>query len=302
MELGLVTAFLGGVLALLSPCGALLLPAFFASTVGAGPRLWLHGGVFYGGLLIVLVPLGIGAGALGALFTAHREAVIVTASLLLIVFGLVQALGFGFDPTRMLPGARGLQQRAGSRSGLVKTVMLGAVSGVAGFCTGPILGAVLTLAAAQGSMLTASILFGVYGAGMVVPLLLLATLWGRMGNRGRALMRGRTFRFLGRDLHTTSVVTGLLIAAVGVLFWTTNGLVGVPELVPSSTQAWLQQRSGLLAGPVVDVLAILLAAGLALLIWARVRRSRASVIAAREDDPDVEMAGRGENAGGGREG
>ncbi|GAA4282928.1 cytochrome c biogenesis CcdA family protein [Brevibacterium daeguense] len=300
MELGLVTAFLGGVLALLSPCGALLLPAFFASTVGAGPRLWLHGAVFYGGLLVVLVPLGMGAGALGALFTAHREAVIVTSSVLLIVFGIVQALGFGFDPTRMLPGTRSLQQRAGSRSGLVKTVMLGAVSGVAGFCTGPILGAVLTLAAAQGSVLTAGVLLGIYGAGMVVPLLLVATLWGRMGTRGRALMRGRTFRFLGRDLHTTSVVTGLLIAGVGVVFWATNGLVGVPELVPSSTQAWLQQRSGLLAGPVVDVLAILLAAGLVLLIWARARRPRTAASTGRGANPATEMTEGATSPDGGR--
>mgnify|MGYP003409320133 CR=1 FL=1 len=59
MDIGLVTAFLGGMLAILSPCGALLLPAFFASTVGAGPRLLLHGSIFYLGLLLVLVPLGL---------------------------------------------------------------------------------------------------------------------------------------------------------------------------------------------------------------------------------------------------
>ena len=51
MDIGVLGAFLGGALALLSPCGALLLPAFFASTVGSGPRLALHGAVFYLGLL-----------------------------------------------------------------------------------------------------------------------------------------------------------------------------------------------------------------------------------------------------------
>ena len=68
MDIGLLSAFLGGGLALLSPCGALLLPAFFASTVGSGPRLWLHGAVFFVGLLTVLVPLGVGAGAIGSVF------------------------------------------------------------------------------------------------------------------------------------------------------------------------------------------------------------------------------------------
>ena len=42
-------------------------------------------------------------------------------------------------------------------------------------------------------MLTAGTLLAVYGAGMVVPLLLLAALWGRIGVRTRALLRGRTF-------------------------------------------------------------------------------------------------------------
>jgi cytochrome c biogenesis protein CcdA len=36
MDISLISAFIGGILALLSPCAALLLPAFFGSTVGAG--------------------------------------------------------------------------------------------------------------------------------------------------------------------------------------------------------------------------------------------------------------------------
>jgi len=274
MDIGLLTAFVGGILALLSPCGALLLPAFFASTVGSGPRLWVHGAVFYGGLLLVLVPLGVGAGAIGVLFAMQRGAIVLGASLLLIALGLVQMLGFGFDPARLLPGTRSLQGHAHVRSGLIKTLLLGAASGVAGFCAGPVLGAVLTLAAAQGDLLSASILLGIYGAGMVVPLLLIATLWGRLGTRGRSLLRGRAFTVPGRELHTTSVLTGALIVAVGVLFWSTNGLVGMPELLPTSTQAWLQEGSALLANPAFDVVVILVTAGIALFVWVRMRQRR----------------------------
>src|SRR5699024_2359179 len=73
MEVGLLTAFLGGALALLSPCGALLLPGFFASTVSSRAALLPHAVVFYLGLVVMLVPLGIGAGALGALVIEHRS-------------------------------------------------------------------------------------------------------------------------------------------------------------------------------------------------------------------------------------
>lgn len=273
MDIGLLAAFAGGTLALLSPCAALLMPAFFASTIGTGPKLLLHGAIFYLGLLIVLVPLGIGAGALGTLFVTHRQAIVLIASLVLIVLGAAQALGFGFDPSRLLPPGADLHSRAASKTGLVKTVLLGAASGIAGFCAGPILGAVLTLAAARGDTLAAGILLAIYSAGMVLPLLLIAALWQRLGARGRRLLRGRTFTVLGRDLHTTSVVTGLLIMGVGILFWTTNGLVGAPELVPFDAQAWLQERASILANPILDILAVILVAGIVLL-WARHRRHR----------------------------
>ncbi|MGC0274796.1 cytochrome c biogenesis CcdA family protein [Pseudactinotalea sp. Z1739] len=274
MEIGLLTAFIGGTLALLSPCGALLLPAFFASTLGSGARLWLHGLLFYAGLVLVLVPLGVGAGAIGLLFSTYREPVIAIASLLLIVLGVVQVLGLGFDPARMLPGARGLQNQAQVRTGMLKTVLLGAVGGIAGFCAGPILGAVLTMAATQDSLVLSGAMLAIYGAGMVVPLLVLASVWGRLGAKGRSVLRGRTFSVFGRRLHTTSVITGVLMVVVGVAFWTTNGFVGTPALLPTSTQAWLQERSAVLAHPALDVFAIVVAAVVVLLIWARLRKRR----------------------------
>ncbi|WP_026529646.1 cytochrome c biogenesis CcdA family protein [Haematomicrobium sanguinis] len=275
MDIGLLAAFAGGTLALLSPCAALLMPAFFASTIGTGPRLLLHGAVFYVGLLTVLVPVGVGAGALGTLFVTHRQAIVLVASLVLVVLGAAQALGFGFDPARLLPAGADLHAQAASKTGLVKTVLLGAASGIAGFCAGPILGAVLTLAAAGGDTLAAGVMLAVYGAGMVLPLLLIAALWQRLGARGRRFLRGRAFTVLGRELHTTSVVTGLLIMGVGVLFWTTNGLVGAPELVPIDAQAWLQENTAILANPILDILAVVLIAGIVLVLWARRRRTRA---------------------------
>ncbi len=274
MDIGLVTAFLGGMLAILSPCGALLLPAFFASTVGAGPRLLLHGSIFYLGLLLVLVPLGVGAGAIGTLFLTHRALVIGIASGILVVFGLLQIFGIGFDPARLLPGGQAQQQRASSSVGVIKTFLLGSASGIAGFCAGPILGAVLTLAAAQGDLFTAGALLAVYGAGMVVPLLIIAALWGKIGDQGRRRLRGRSFTVLGREFHTTSVITGVLITIVGVVFWATNGLIDMPSLIPTSVSAWVQGRSSILANGWVDLGVILAVAAIALLIWWRSARQK----------------------------
>lgn len=276
MQIGLITAFLGGALALLSPCSALLLPAFFASTVGARMRLLVHGLVFYLGLVATLVPFGLGAGALGTLLMERRGLVIAVTSLLLVALGAAQALGFGFDPSRLLPGAARIRRGASARTGLIRTLLLGAVSGVAGFCAGPILGAVLTLAMGQGSTWMAGGLLATYGAGMVVPLVIIAALWERLGARGQRALRGRSITLLGRDLHTTSLITGLLIIGVGLLFWFTNGLVSVPALVPTSVHAWAQEQGAVFASPVFDLIAIAAVTAGAIAWWATARRRAAA--------------------------
>ena len=61
-EIGVVAAFAAGVLALLSPCSALLLPSFFAYAFADARALVARTTVFYLGLLLTLVPLGTGAG------------------------------------------------------------------------------------------------------------------------------------------------------------------------------------------------------------------------------------------------
>ena len=274
MEISLLPAFLGGTLALLSPCGALLLPGYLATTVARRAGLLLHGAVFYAGLLLTLVPLGVGAGALGGLLAQHRGVLVAVTSLLLIALGIVHAVGLGLDPARVLPGARRLRRASARGTGLPRTFLLGAVGGVAGVCAGPVLGAVLTLAVGQGGIARAAVLLAAYGAGMVVPLLLLSLLWDRLGSRTHRLLRGRTLTVLGRPLHSTTLLTGVLIIALGVLFWTTNGLVALPSLVPTRVLARWQEGLGPLGEPAVQIGILLLLAAAALALWWRAERRR----------------------------
>lgn len=262
MTISVLAAFLGGALALLSPCSALLLPAFFASSSGVGARLAGNILVFFAGLLVVLVPLGLGASAIGAFFTANRSLLIWLAGLVIIGFGLMQILGLGFDLQRFLP--KSARAAAHTRVGLARAFLLGISSGVAGFCAGPILGAVLTLAAASGSVLTGAVLMTFYATGMIAPLLILVMVWHRTGIRRTA--RGRTFRVAGRDFHTTSLLTGVLLIVVGIVFITTNGLVGLPEVVDLQTQSALQAGAQGM-GRTGQVITVLVLTALALATW-----------------------------------
>ncbi|EGD55263.1 cytochrome c biogenesis CcdA family protein [Gordonia neofelifaecis] len=266
MDVGLTVAFAGGALSLISPCSALLLPAYFASTAGTGPRLLAHSVVFYSGLLATLLPVGLGVGALGRIFAEHRSAVVDVTAVVLVVFGIVALFGGGLDFAGRLPGLDRVRAAAQSRTGIARSLLLGSAAGAASACTGPILGAVLTLAAASGAVVEAGLLLAVYGAGIVVPMLLVAIVWQRFGQRGRTLLHGREFTVAGRTWHTTSVVTGLLLIAAGAAYWLTDGFVGVADPATGGTAARLQDAAESLARPSLDI-ALIVAAVAAVVVW-----------------------------------
>ena len=61
LEVSFAAAFAGGVLSLLAPCSALLLPAFFAYAFTSRTELFGRTLLFLAGLCTVFVPLGLGA-------------------------------------------------------------------------------------------------------------------------------------------------------------------------------------------------------------------------------------------------
>jgi cytochrome c-type biogenesis protein len=229
VEIGFAYALVGGMLGVLSPCNALLLPAFFANIATSRARLLSLGSVFLAGLLATLVPLGLGMGWLGGTFTIDRGVLLGGAGWVLVALGLLSAFGGGIDFFRLVPGRP--RPVAGSLAG---TFALGAVSGVAGFCTGPVLGAILTLALSSASPARGGTLLGLYGLGMVLPIMFIALLVRKLGHRSLSWMRGRRFRVGRLRLHTTSLAMGAVTVLVGWILIFTNGMAAVPELLPSN--------------------------------------------------------------------
>ena len=278
VEVSLLASFFGGVLSLLSPCSALLLPAFFAYAFGGGGELVTKTGVFYLGLAATLVPLGMGISAVSALFYGQRGALITASGLVLISFGVLQLLGGGFT---VGPLARLRGRIRGDSTGAV--FALGAVYGFAGFCSGPILGAVLTVAAASGGALRGALLLAVYAAGMAAPLLLMSLLWERLDLGNRRWLRGREVFSLGPfSLHTTNLISGAMFVLLGVLFIAyegTSALSGLYESNGATDLAFAAERwaSNLARGiPEMAILAVLAALLAAMLLRRRLRRGRSN--------------------------
>lgn len=250
-DIGYFAALLGGLLALVSPCSALLLPAFFAYSIDSTSRLLARTGIFYAGLATTLVPLGAAGSYAGRLFYGHRDALVLGAGWLIIGLGLAQIIGLGFASRRIAA----LSGRIRPTTAL-SVYALGAVYGLAGFCAGPILGSVLTVAAVSGSPVYGGLLLAVYALGMAVPLFVLALLWERFELGRRLWLRGRTFR-LGRfELHSTSLLSGLFFTGLGALFLVYDGTTALPGLLNVDDSFALEQWAQRVGGNVPDVLAL----------------------------------------------
>ncbi len=286
----MLAAFAAGVLSLLSPCSALMLPSFFAMAFASRRALVARTLVFYLGLLLTLVPLGVGAGAASSFFYGHRPVLISVAGWLIIGFGVLQLLGRGFT----IPFSQRLSTAVATREGdgWISTVLLGAVYGLAGFCSGPVLGAILTVAATQQSPWRGGGLLAVYALGMAAPLLLLAGLWDRYELGTRRWLRGRTLT-LGRvHVHTTSLVSGLLFVGIGVVFLRYDGTAGLTgslglgdltDLEFSAQQAVARWTAGVPTWALL--LAVLLVAST--VAW---RRARTAPSPAAEPEPGTTAA------------
>jgi cytochrome c biogenesis protein CcdA len=275
VEVSFLASFFGGVLSLLSPCSALLLPAFFAYAFGGAGELVKKTGFFYLGLAATLVPLGMGISAVSALFYGHRGALILASGTLIIAFGILQLLGRGFT---VGPMARLRSRIRGDTAGAV--FALGAVYGFAGFCSGPILGAVLTVAVASGGALRGAILLAVYAAGMAAPLFLMALLWDRLDLGSRRWLRGREVALGKLHLHTTNLVSGVMFVLIGALFIAYEGTSALSGLYESkgavdlafAAERWASNVAQGISG--VAVLAIVAAVLAALLLRRRHGRSK----------------------------
>ncbi|MFX1756444.1 cytochrome c biogenesis CcdA family protein [Rhodococcus sp. As11] len=252
-EIGLLGALLGGVLSLLSPCSALLLPSFFAYAFDGAGRLAARTALFYAGLTSVLAPLGAGLGLIGALLTQHRAVITLVSGTILIGLGIMTVAGGGF-------ASKSAQQAANSLtgSGALSVFALGAVYGFAGFCSGPLLGSVLTIAVAGGHPLHGAVLMAVYALGMALPLFALALAWERFELRKRTWLRGRPITLGPLRTHTTSLISGLLFIGIGVLFLVTDGTANLTGPMGVDEQFDLQVALGRWTQevPVVPILLI----------------------------------------------
>lgn len=249
--IGYAGAFGGGLLTLVSPCSVLMLPSFFAYAFTSRRSLVGRTMIFYLGLLTTLVPMGVAASTIGSMINLHRTALITTVSVAVVVLGLVYALGI----TLPLPSLGRGESR--DKRSILAVYLLGAGYGLAGVCSGPVLGSVLAVAALGPDPVYGGVLLAVYAAGMAFPLLVLAAIWTGAGLGARRWLRPRPVALGPVHTTVTNLIGGGLLVAIGVIMIITEGTAGLMGAVTVETQ--VRWEAGLLgwARHIPDLLVVL---------------------------------------------
>ena len=226
--LGLLVAFAAGLLSFLSPCVLPLVPSYIGFLTGmslpemSGRRrvAVAHALLFVLGFSLVFVLLGASATALGRALNYYQVWLQRVGGVLIIGFGLVC---LGVIKAGFLSQERRVQVDQ-KPVGYLGSALVGMAFG-AGWtpCIGPVLGAILGLAATSQDLARGVLLLAVYSAGLAVPFLVAAVaLDSFLG----------WFQRFRRYLPWVMRVTGVLLIFVG-------GLMVTGEF--TRLAGWLQQ-------------------------------------------------------------
>ncbi len=217
-NVGILAALVAGVLSFLSPCVLPLVPSYLSFVTGMSlediqegvdrRHVLVHSLLFVGGFTLIFLLLGASATFIGTFLIVYSDWVARIGGIVIIVFGL-HLMGI-FQLVFMMRERR--LHLANKPAGYIGTVAVGVAFG-AGWtpCIGPILGAILTMAASQETVGAGTFLLFVYSVGLAVPFLVVAHLMERFLD---AFASFRTF------LPTVQVVSGMLLLLLGVLLVT----------------------------------------------------------------------------------
>ncbi len=217
--IGVVTAFLGGLISFLSPCVLPLVPGYVSYVAGTSLdevasgqvdrlRALGYAAVFVLGFSTVFVAFGASASAIGGLLLAYRYELALAAGAVILLFGLHL---LGLLPISFLQRDYRLQLSVPGGRAVGAYVLGNAFAFGWTPCIGPVLGAILTMTASTASLSQGVVLLAVYSLGLGVPFLLAALFVRSLLGQLRRLSR------IGRRLQQ---VAGVLLVAMAVLMLT----------------------------------------------------------------------------------
>lgn len=211
----IIASFLGGMIALFAPCCiTVLLPAYLASAFREKKNILRMTLIFFSGIAVVLIPIGLGAAWLANVFQNFHEEMYIAGGAFMILLAVLAFFGKGFG----LPFAKKLKPRV-SAAHPGSVFFLGILSGAATSCCAPVLAGMVTLAVVSGAFSKALIVTFAYVFGMVFPLFLAAYFYDRWKIDQSRFVKGKIFELdiAGKKLfvHSTNLIAAVIFLAIG---------------------------------------------------------------------------------------
>lgn len=217
--LSLPVAFAAGLVSFLSPCVLPLIPAYLSFMTGLTTaelsedsrpigRVLIPALLFVLGFTIVFVGLGASASLLGQFLVQYRAVAEKIAGLLVFAFGVLM---LGIVKVPWLYGEARVDMNRARSFGRGAALVMG-MAFAAGWtpCVGPILGSILALASQSRSASQGALLLVAYSAGLGVPFVAVALLFGR----ARPVLR-----WMSKHALTLNRVAGGILIVLGVLMF-----------------------------------------------------------------------------------
>jgi cytochrome c-type biogenesis protein len=220
-DVSLLLAFSAGALSFAAPCVLPLVPAYLGYLSGqvvgredGAVSRWAafsHGVFFVLGFSAIFVGLGAAASGIGRLLYDYRPLLMKLGGAAVAVFGL-HTLGVVKIPWLYYDTRRHYRPR--QELGYFSSALMGVFFG-AGWspCVGATLGAILTLALNEATLLRGALLLFVYSMGLGIPFLLMAL---GIGEASSFLRRRR------RVMRLANMISGLFLIVLGVLIFTNS--------------------------------------------------------------------------------
>jgi cytochrome c-type biogenesis protein len=213
-------AFLAGALSFLSPCVLPLVPSYLSLMSGVGAselavatkvdqrRLLRSTLLFVAGYSVVFTALGALASAVGSFLFDHQLGLRQVSGALIVVMGLALA---GLVRPAFFDRERRIHVSSRALGVYAPPVMGAAFAFGWSPCIGPVLGAILGLAASSADLSRGVLLLLAYSAGLGVPFVASGVAFGRLTG---------AFAWVKRHFGVINLVSGLLLAGFGVLLLT----------------------------------------------------------------------------------
>ena len=221
-EVTYIGAFIAGLLSFLSPCVFPLIPSYIMYITGISyadlqaehpthiirQKSILHSLCFICGFTVVFVLLGASATYIGSFLHENSTILRKVGGILLVLLGVHVT---GIVPLRFLLGEKRVSIKH-KPAGYAGSFLVG-IAFAAGWtpCIGPILAAILAVAATEEHVSQGIILLLLYSLGLGVPFFLSALAMHRF-----LVLFNRFKKFI----HVFEIITGILLIVVGVLIYT----------------------------------------------------------------------------------